>query len=141
VLVLNNHRLLILIVFIIVAVACREDIIEPDTFVGTVNEPVQINEPNSYTFAIHAQNISVNVTNNTFISSFTSRISISIADYTSGYVSINVTDIDNNSRFTYLGNGDESFFTEALTGYIPAYVGIRAVDFSGKLKIEVTKTF
>jgi len=130
-----------LIVFIIVAVACREDIIEPDTFIGTVNEPVQINEPNSYTFAIHAQNISVNVTNNTFISSFTSRISISIADYTSGYVSISVTDIDNNSRFNYFGNGDESFFTEALTGYIPAYVGIRAVDFSGKLKIEVTKTF
>ena len=140
-LVLNNHRLLILIVFIIVAVACREDIIEPDTFVGTVNEPVQINEPNSYTFAIHAQNISVNVTNNTFISSFTSRISISIADYTSGYVSISITDTDNNSRFTYFGNGDESFFTEALAGYIPAYVGIRAVDFSGKLKIEVTKTF
>lgn len=128
-------------IFTLLTVACREDIIEPDTYVGSINEPFQINEPNSYIFIIHAQNISVNVTNNTFISSLTSRISVSIADYSSGYVSISVTGRDNNSRFTYLSNGDESLFTEALAGYIPAHVGIRAVDFSGKLKIELTKTF
>jgi hypothetical protein len=127
-------------IFILFTTACREDIMEPDTFVGTVNEPVQINQPNSYTFIIHAQNISVNVTNNTYISSFTSRISISIADYSSGYVSISVIDREDNSRFSYFGNEDEGFFTEALAGYIPAHIGIKTVDFSGKLKIEVTKT-
>ena len=135
-----NYRLFIFIVFILLTVGCREDIIEPDTYVGTINEPVQINEPNSYTFIIHAQNISVNVTNNTYISSFTSRISIAIADYSSGYVSISVISRDDNSRFSYFGNGDENFYTESLAGYIPASVRIRAVDFSGKLKIELTKT-
>ena len=128
-------------IFILLTTACREDIIEPDTFVGVINEPVQINEPNSYTFIIHAQNISVNVTNNTYISSFTSRISISIADHSSGHVRVSITDRDNNSRFSYFGNEEEGLFSEALSGYIPAHVWIRATDFSGKLKIEVTKTF
>jgi len=141
VIALTNYRLLILLVFILLTNACREDIIEPDTFVGAVNEPVEINERNSYKFAIHAQNISVNVTNNTYISSLSSRISISIADYSSGYVSISIIDTENNSRFSHFGNGDESLFTETLGGYIPAYIGIRAVDFSGKLKVDLINTF
>jgi len=141
VIALINYRISILIIFILLTVTCRENIIEPDTFVGTINEPVQINQRNSYTFIIHAQNISVNVTNNTFLASFTSRISISIADYTSGYVNIRVIDREDNSRFTYFGNEDENFFTESLIGYVPSRIALRAVDFSGKLKIEVTKTF
>jgi hypothetical protein len=141
VIALINYRNSILIIFILLTVTCRENIIEPDTFVGTINEPVQINQRNSYTFIIHAQNISVNVTNNTFLASFTSRISISIADYTSGYVNIRVIDREDNSRFTYFGNEDENFFTESLIGYVPSRIALRAVDFSGKLKIEVTKTF
>ena len=141
VIALINYRISILIIFILLTVTCRENIIEPDTFVGTINEPVQINQRNSYTFIIHAQNISVNVTNNTFLASFTSRISISIADYTSGYVNIRVIDREDNSRFTYFGNEDENFFTESLIGFVPSRIALRAVDFSGKLKIEVTKTF
>ena len=136
-----KHHFFILFIFTLLIVGCREDIIEPDTFVGVINEPVQINTPDSYTFIIHAQNISVNVTDNTYVSSLTSRISISIADYSSGYVSINVIDVSDKSRFSYFGNSDESFFTEALGGYIPALVGLRAVNFSGKLKISLTKTF
>ena len=136
-----KYYFIILLIFILINVGCRENIIEPDTYVGVINEPVQINEPNSYTFIIHAQNISVNVTDNTLVSSLTSRISISIADYSSGYVSINVNDVNDQSRFSYFGNSDESFFSEALGGYIPASVGLRAVNFSGKLKILLTKTF
>ena len=127
-------------ILILLIAACREDIVEPDAFVGTINEPVQINEPNSYTFIIHAQNMSVNVINRTYIASFTSRISISIADHSSGYVSISVIDVDENSRFSYFGNDEESLFSEALIGYIPARIRIRASDFSGKLKVEVRKT-
>ncbi|UCH65736.1 MAG: hypothetical protein JSW63_00965 [Ignavibacterium sp.] len=137
---LINYRLLILVILILLTAACREDIIEPDTFVGTVNEPVQINRLNSYTFIIHAQNMSVNVINNTYIASFTSRISITIVDHSSGYVSINVIDREENSRFSYFGNEDENLFTESIIGYVPSRIGIRAVDFSGKLKIVVTKT-
>ncbi|MEJ2196666.1 MAG: hypothetical protein P8X73_17675, partial [Ignavibacteriaceae bacterium] len=64
-----------------------------------------------------------------------------IVDYSSGYVSVRVIDRQTNNRFSYFGNDDENFFTESLNGYVPASVGIKAVDFSGKLKIELHRTF
>jgi hypothetical protein len=84
--------------------------------------------------------MSVNVINNTYIASFTSRISISIVDHSSGFVSISVIDRDENSRFSYFGDEEERLFSEALIGYIPAHVRISATDFTGKLKVEVRKT-
>ena len=127
-------------ILVLLIAACREDIVEPDTFVGTINEPVQINEPNSYTFIIDAQNMSVNVINNTYIASVASRISISIINHSSGYVIISVIDRDDNSRFSYFGDDEEGLFSEALIGYIPAQVRINTSDFSGKLKVEIRKT-
>ena len=127
-------------ILVLLIAACREDIVEPDTFVGTINEPVQINEPNSYTFIIDAQNMSVNVINNTYIASVASRISISIINHSSGYVIISVIDREDNSRFSYFGDEEERLFSEALIGYIPAHVRISTSDFSGKLKVEIRKT-
>jgi len=126
---------------ILLSISCREDIIAPDNFVTNVNEPILINESNSYSFVINAQNISIDVVNNTNFSTNTSRISITIVDYSSGYVSVRIIDKQSNNRFSYFGNDDQDFFTEALNGYVPASVGIKAVDFSGKLKIDMNRTF
>ena len=126
---------------ILLFMSCREDVIEPDNFATNVNEPILINETNSYSFVINAQNISIDVVNNTNFSANTSRVSITIVDYSSGYVSVRIIDKQTNSRFTYFGNDEEDFFTESLNGYVPASVGIRTVDFSGKLKIELNRTF
>ncbi len=126
---------------ILLFISCREDIIAPDNFATNVNEPILINESNSYSFVINAQNISIDVINNTNFSANTSRISITIIDYSSGYVRVKIIDKQSNSRFSYFGNDDEDFFTESLNGYVPASVGIKTVDFSGKLKIELKKTF
>ena len=126
---------------ILLFISCREDIIAPDNFATNVNQPILINEFNSYSFVINAQNISIDVVNNTNFSAHTSRVSITIVDYSSGYISVRIIDEQTNSRFSYFGNDDEDFFTESLNGYVPASVGIKTVDFSGKLKIELNKTF
>ena len=126
---------------ILLFISCREDIIAPDNFATNVNEPILINESNSYSFVINAQNISIDVVNNTNFNANTSRVSITIVDYSSGYVSVKIIDKQTNNRFTYFGNDEEDFFTESLNGYVPASVGIRTVDFSGKLKIELNRTF
>ncbi|MCH7964283.1 MAG: hypothetical protein IH852_10155 [Bacteroidetes bacterium] len=126
---------------ILLFISCREDIIAPDNFATNVNEPILINESNSYSFVINAQNISINVINNTNFSANTSRISITIVDYSSGYVRVRIIDNQSNTRFSYFGNDDEDFFTQSLNGYVPASVGIKAVDFSGKLKIQLNRTF
>ncbi len=122
-------------------ISCREIVVAPDNFAANVNEPILINETNSYTFIINAKNISIDVINNTVFNSNRSRISITIVDYSSGYVTIRVVDRQQNNRFSYFGNDDEDFFTQLLNGYIPASVGITAVDFSGKLKIQLNRTF
>ena len=126
---------------ILLFISCREDIIAPDNFATSVNQPILLNEFNSYSFVINAQNISIDVVNNTNFNANTSRVSITIVDYSSGYVSLRIIDKQTNSRFTYFGNDEEDLFTESLNGYVPASVGIRTVDFSGKLKIELNKTF
>jgi len=138
-------RIFIYIYFFIavglLSISCREDIIAPDKFTTNVNEPILINEPNTYSFVINAQNISIDVVNSTQFSANTSRVSITIVDYSSGYVSVRIIDKQTNNRFSYFGNDDENFYTESLNGYVPASVGIKAVNFSGKLKIELNKTF
>jgi hypothetical protein len=126
---------------ILLFISCREDIIAPDNFATNVNEPILVNESNTYSFVINAQNISINVVNNTNFNAHKSRVSITIIDYTSGSVRIRIIDEQSNSRFSYYGNDEEDLFTEPLNGYVPASIGIRAVDFSGKLKIELNKTF
>ena len=126
---------------ILLFISCREDIIAPDNFATSINQPILLNEFNSYSFVINAQNISIDVVNNTNFNAITSRVSITIVDYAGGYISIRITDEQTNRRFSYFGNDEEDFFTESLNGYVPASVGIKAVDFSGKLKIELNKTF
>jgi len=121
--------------------SCRENIIAPDNFATSVNEPILINEINSYTFVINAKNISIDVTNDTNFNSFASKISITIIDYSSGSVEVRVIDKQLNDRFSYFGNDDEFFFNELLRGYIPEAIGIKAVDFSGKLRIQLNKSF
>ena len=122
-------------------ISCREDIIAPDNFATNVNEPIFINEFNSYSFVINAQNISIDAVYNTNFSANTSRISITIVDYASGYVNVRIIDKQSNNRFNYFGNDEEDFFTQSLNGYVPAFVEIKAVDFSGKLKIQLSRTF
>jgi hypothetical protein len=129
------------IVTVILFISCREDIIAPDNFNTPINEPILINESNSFSFVINAQNISIDVVNNTNFSANTSRISITIVDYTSGYISIRIIDEQSNSRFSYFGNDDEEYFSEPLNGYVPRSVGIKAVEFSGKLKFDLNRTF
>ena len=131
----------IFVTVILLYMSCREDIIAPDNFATNINEPILLNESNAYSFVINAQNISIDVVNTTNFSSNTSRISITIVDYSSGYVRVKIIDKQTNNRFSYFGNDDEDFFTESLNGYVPGSVGITAVDFSGKLQIELNRTF
>ena len=114
-------------------------------FLGSDTEKIdnlqQIKQPNSYTFFINAENITIDVVNNALFSSTMSRITISIVNYSSGSVNVRVIDPQSISRFNYFGSDDENLFTETLNGYVPQSVGIKTINFSGKLKIQLTKTF
>jgi len=131
----------ILITLTLLLSSCREGTVQPEEFATNPNEPVQINEQNRYTFLLNAVNLSIDVMNNARFSSFTSRISISIIDHSSGYINISVSDKESVNRFTYVGDKEESLFTEALVGYIPGKIRINASNFTGKLRIQLNRTF
>lgn len=130
-----------ILALVFIVISCRENVLLPEQYTTTINEPIQKNEQNSYSFTINAQNISIDVVNVAQFTSHTSRITISIQDYSSGNVSVRVNDKEMNSRFSYFGNEDEDLYTESLIGYVPGSISISTVNFTGILSIRLNRTF
>ena len=93
---------------IFLSVSCRENIVLPDEFAGNVNEPLELNNFNSYTFLIDAKKISVKYKKQADFSSFYTQISISITDYSSGTFRFKIKDNQSVNRFSYFGNTKRS---------------------------------
>ncbi|MBT8387286.1 MAG: hypothetical protein KJO12_07720, partial [Ignavibacteria bacterium] len=55
------NRLIFTLFLLIMVVSCREDILHPDDFAGSINEPVQLISRNSYTFIINAKDLSMTI--------------------------------------------------------------------------------
>ena len=133
-------KLTFLFIVLIFFSACREEIIEPDNFVENVNEPVQINERNSYIFLLNAQDFSMNLSVPASFNSFRTRFNVTLIDYESGYISITVKDFDQQERFRYFVAEEVSFHSDLLDGYVLKTINISTVNFSGKIKAEFRKT-
>ncbi|NNG27479.1 MAG: hypothetical protein HKM87_08130 [Ignavibacteriaceae bacterium] len=135
------NRLIFILFLLMLVVSCREDILHPDDFVGNVNEPVQLNSRNSYTFIINAKNLSMNISALASFNTTLARISVTLVDYESGYVNVTVKDLDEVERFRYFANEDVSLFTEVINGYLPNSIEIRMQELSGKLRIQLSRAF
>lgn len=133
-------KLTFLLIGLIFFSACREEIIEPDNFVENVNEPVQINERNSYIFLLNAQDFSMNLSVPASFNSYRTRFNVTLIDYESGYISITVKDFDQQERFRYFVAEEVSFHSDLLDGYVLKTINISTVNFSGKIKAEFRKT-
>jgi len=113
----------------------------PENIAGNVNEPLEVNHYNSYTFLLDAKKISVDYSRQADFTSLTSRISITISDYSSGSVKFQIRDNQLNSRFSYLGNKNVESYTEVLDGFVPISVELQAANFTGKLKIQLSSIY
>ena len=128
------------ILIIITSLSCREEIIQPGNFVENINDPVQINEPNSFTLLLNAQSFSMNLSVPAYFNSNRVRFNVTMIDYNSGYISIAVQDYEEKERFRYFTSEDVSFYSDVLDGYVPKTISIRTEKLSGKLKVEFRKT-
>jgi hypothetical protein len=136
---LKKFSLIIILIFI--TLSCREEIIEPGNFVENINEPVQINERNSYTLLLNARELSMSLSVPAYFNSIRTRFNVTLIDYESGYVSVTVQDYDERERFRYFLAEDITYHSDVLDGYVLKTINIRTENFSGKLKIEFYKTF
>ena len=133
-------RIALLLMTFLITLSCREEVIEPDNFVENVNEPVQINERDAYTFLLNAQDFSMNLSVPAYFSSIRTRFNVTLIDYESGYISISVEDYDERERFRYFVAEDVSYHSDLLDGYVLKTINIRTERFSGKIRIEFRKT-
>ena len=136
---MKKKSLIIILVFI--TLSCREEVIEPGNFVENINEPVQINERNSYTLLLNARELTMSLSVPAYFNSIRTRFNVTLIDYESGYVSVTVQDYDERERFRYFLAEDITYHSDVLDGYVFKTINIRTENFSGKLKIEFYKTF
>jgi hypothetical protein len=134
------QKISLILIILIIALSCREEIIEPDNFVENINEPVQINERNSYIFLLNARGLSMNLSVPAYFNSYRARFNVTLIDYETGYISIAVEDMESRERFRYFLAEDVSYHSDLLDGYVLKTIKIRTENFSGKIKIEFRKT-
>ena len=130
-----------IIILVFITLSCREEVVEPGNFVENINEPVQINERNSYILLLNARELSMSLSVPAYFNSIRTRFNATLIDYESGYVSVTVQDYDERERFRYFLAEDISYHSDVLDGYVLKTINIRTENFSGKLKIEFYKTF
>ena len=134
------RKIILLLVIIIISYSCREEIIEPDNLVETVNNPVQVRENNSYILLLNAENFTMNLTVPSIFTSIRTRFNITLIDYESGYTRISVQDYNSVERFRYFIADEVNYHSELLDGYVPTNINIHTENFSGKVKIEFRRT-
>ncbi len=134
------NKFVIILITCISFLSCREGVVEPNALVENVNDPVQINERNSYTFLLNADAFSMNVNVFPFIYSSRSRLNVTLIDYQNGYAEVKIKDYENRERYSYRAAKEISFHSDVIDGYVPKTVNIRTENFSGKIKIELRKT-
>jgi hypothetical protein len=133
------HAVLKFILLIFLALGCREEIINPETFVESVNSPVQISGNNSYTYLLTGQNFTSTLTIPSEIHGSSARISVTLFNYSRGYANIVIRDSENAERYRYFMAEEISMHSDVTEGYIPKTIEIRTFEFTGNLKITLTR--
>lgn len=118
--------------------SCREEIIQPDNISGNINQPTQIKEFNSYTFIINADNANFTLTELTSFSFDIVNLLITNLDYSNGVVILKVLNVKGDSYFEYIIKEEIDSRIISVQGFIPSSIEIQLVDFTGKLKVQLS---
>ncbi|RPI71556.1 MAG: hypothetical protein EHM47_09980 [Ignavibacteriales bacterium] len=133
-------KLLQVFLISIIFISCREEIVSPDNPAGNINEPVYSRTSFSYTFTINAENITRLVRDNTNLNITSSRIFLIIDDYASGRVEINIQNDDSFIIYSSVFANNTYGIIEEFEGYLPAYITINFIDFTGKFKVILSNS-
>ena len=134
----NLISFFILFIVILIITSCREDIIEPGNFAGNVNEPIQDNQMNNYSFLINAQDFSSSFSVSTNFNYNTSRILLNSSEIEKGLVTIVIKDDSGVLLFSSIVETELTNKTEKISGAIPGKIDISFLNFTGKLKISLS---
>lgn len=128
----------ILMISLIMISACREEILEPYNPAGNVNQPLQEKKLNYLNLVMTASNLTYEFETNVEFNSSESRIFLSVIDREKGSVTINVLS-ENNFIFVASIETEIPNLVERIRGNIPKKIRVSCNDFSGKLRLQLSK--
>lgn len=129
-----------LIVFSVAISSCREGIIDPGNSVGNINEPVVEKTAYAFTFQIDAKNISFTRSDETYLDITKTDIAISLKDYSGGSVHVQIIADNLSTLYDDVLAGEVSGKQTSVINHIAQKVRLDFRNFSGKLKVQLTKT-
>ena len=119
--------------------SCREEIIGPDNFGGSKNQPIKIRSQNSYIFLIDAHEMSSLFPDYPFIKVDKTIMSLSVIGYENGTLEINIYNPAKQLFYQRLVNRNLETIRVELDGEVPGYVEFNFSNFTGKLKFQLTR--
>jgi hypothetical protein len=135
----NSLKKIFPVILLLLFTCCREEIIPPGN-TGNINEPLLTVTSNSYIFSVNASNMNVVVTDRTNLQSVRTRLYSLISDHTSGYVEVKVQTNNNYTVFAKVYNSDTSGSFENIEGYKPDIITFNFNNFTGRLKLQLTRS-
>lgn len=130
---------LFLIITLIILSGCREEILEPYNPAGNINQPYQEKKLNYFNLVMTALNLTYEIDSDLNFNSSDSRILVSVIDRQSGKVTINVLNDSKNLIYVASIETEVPGLVDRIQGNIPNKVKIIFKDFSGKVKIQLSK--
>lgn len=130
---------LFLIITLIILSGCREEILEPYNPAGNINQPYQEKKLNYFNLVMTALNLTYEIDSDLNFNSSDSRILVSVIDRQSGKVTINVLNDSKNLIYVVSIETEVPGLVDRIQGNIPNKVKIIFKDFSGKVKIQLSK--
>lgn len=130
---------LIFLIPLLLLSGCREEILEPYNPAGNVNQPFQEKKLNYYNLTITAADLTYEFNSDLDFNSSDSRILVSVIDRQSGSVTINV--LNNSRNLIYIASIETEVpnLIDRIQGNVPDSVKVVFNDFSGKLRIQLSK--
>lgn len=132
-------KAIILFISLVLISACREEILEPYNPAGNVNQPFQEKKLNYLNLVITASNLTYEFETDVEFNSSDSRIFVSVIDREKGSVTINILS-DNNLIFVASIETEIPNLIDRIRGNVPKKIKVTCNDFSGKLKLQLSKT-
>lgn len=130
---------LFLIISLIILSGCREEILEPYNPAGNVNQPYQEKKLNYFNLVMTASNLTYEIDSDLNFNSSDSRIFVSVVDKQSGTITINILNDRRNLIYIASIETEVPGLVDRIQGNIPNKVKIIFKDFSGKVRIQISK--
>lgn len=130
---------LFLIISLIILSGCREEILEPYNPAGNVNQPYQEKKLNYFNLVMTASNLTYEIDSDLNFNSSDSRILVSVVDKQSGTITINILNDRRNLIYIASIETEVPGLVDRIQGNIPNKVKIIFKDFSGKVRIQISK--